>query len=91
MAAIPIVRARGIVKRFDDVIALAGIDLDVAPGQIHGLARRNGAEKTTPPGPLPGLAVATKGKLKILWRPAERALTGPVRRFSLSMRQRRRR
>ncbi len=31
------VRAGGITKRFGDVVALDGIDLDVAPGRIHGL------------------------------------------------------
>ncbi|HEX4657107.1 MAG TPA: hypothetical protein VH307_06960 [Streptosporangiaceae bacterium] len=30
------VRARGITKCFGDVIALDGVDLDVAPGSIHG-------------------------------------------------------
>jgi ABC-2 type transport system ATP-binding protein len=71
------VRARGIVKRFDDVIALDGIDLDVAPGQIHGLVGPNGAGKTTLLGLLLGLAVADEGQLEILGTPAGRALTGP--------------
>ncbi|MFF4756284.1 ABC transporter ATP-binding protein, partial [Streptomyces sp. NPDC002514] len=33
----PAVRARGIAKRFGEVVALDGVDLDVAQGQIHGL------------------------------------------------------
>jgi ABC-2 type transport system ATP-binding protein len=73
----PAARARGIVKRFDDVIALDGIDLDVAPGQIHGLVGPNGAGKTTLLGLLLGLAVADEGQLEILGTPAGRALTGP--------------
>lgn len=71
------VRARGIFKRFDEVIALDGIDLDVAPGQIHGLVGPNGAGKTTLLGLLLGLAVADAGELEIFGSPVGRALSGP--------------
>jgi ABC-type uncharacterized transport system ATPase subunit len=43
----PILELRGIAKRFDDCIALAGVDLAVARGTIHGLIGENGAGKTT--------------------------------------------
>jgi YVTN family beta-propeller protein len=39
------VRARGLTKFFGDVVALDGVDLDVAPGQIHGIVGPNGAGK----------------------------------------------
>jgi ABC-2 type transport system ATP-binding protein len=68
------VRARGITKEFGDVIALDGIDLDVAPGQIHGLVGPNGAGKTTLLGLLLGLAVADSGTLEVLGTPVGRAL-----------------
>ncbi|MEU6263138.1 ABC transporter ATP-binding protein [Saccharopolyspora shandongensis] len=71
------VRARGITKCFGDVVALDGIDLDVAQGQIHGLVGPNGAGKTTLLGLLLGLAVADSGTLEILGTPVGRALTGP--------------
>jgi ABC-2 type transport system ATP-binding protein len=71
------VRARGIVKRFGDVVALDGIDVDLARGQIHGLAGPNGAGKTTLLGLLLGLAVADGGRLEILGRPVGRALAAP--------------
>lgn len=60
------VRARGITKTFGDVIALDALDLDVTPGQIHGLVGPNGAGKTTLLGLLLGLAVADSGTLQIL-------------------------
>jgi ABC-2 type transport system ATP-binding protein len=63
------VRARGITKCFGDVVALDGIDLDVAPGRIHGLAGPNGAGKTTLLGLLLSLAVADEGRLDILGTP----------------------
>ena len=37
----------GLGKRFGDLWALRGLDLDVAPGQILGLLGHNGAGKTT--------------------------------------------
>ncbi|WP_327287434.1 ABC transporter ATP-binding protein [Streptomyces sp. NBC_01198] len=71
------VRARGITRYFGDVVALDGIDLDLARGQIHGLAGPNGAGKTTLLGLLLGLAVADSGELEILGTPVGRALAAP--------------
>jgi ABC-2 type transport system ATP-binding protein len=68
------VRARGIVKSFGEVVALDGVDLDVAGGQIHGLIGPNGAGKTTLLGLLLGLAVADSGHLEILGTPVGRTL-----------------
>ena len=72
----PAVRGRGIVKRFGDVVALDGVDLDVLPGQIHGLIGPNGAGKTTLLGLLLGLAVPDGGQLEVLGAPAGRVLSG---------------
>lgn len=71
------VRARGITKCFGDVVALDGVDLDVARGRIHGLVGPNGAGKTTLLGLLLGLAVADEGRLEILGTPLRRALAAP--------------
>ncbi|MFC0506622.1 ABC transporter ATP-binding protein [Micromonospora costi] len=71
------IRARGITKCFGDVVALDGIDLDVTPGQIHGLVGPNGAGKTTLLGLLLGLAAADSGRLEILGTPVARALAAP--------------
>src|SRR4051812_50182577 len=71
------VRARGIEKTFGDVVALDGVDLDVAGGQVHGLVGPNGAGKTTLLGLLLGLAVADGGELEILGRPVRRTLALP--------------
>jgi ABC-2 type transport system ATP-binding protein len=71
------VRARGITKCFGDVVALDGVDLEVARGQVHGLVGPNGAGKTTLLGLLLGLAVADGGRLDILGTPVGRALAAP--------------
>ncbi|MGH2753484.1 MAG: ATP-binding cassette domain-containing protein, partial [Actinomycetota bacterium] len=41
------VEARGLVKRYGDVLALDGLDLTVPQGTILGLLGPNGAGKTT--------------------------------------------
>jgi branched-chain amino acid transport system ATP-binding protein len=42
-----LLEARGLMKRFGGVIALDGLDLDVAPNEILGLIGPNGSGKTT--------------------------------------------
>ncbi len=44
---IPIVRARGIGKRFGGTVALDGVDLDVYPAEVHAVVGENGAGKST--------------------------------------------
>ncbi len=41
------VALRGVSKRFGGVVALAGIDLEIERGSIHGLVGENGAGKST--------------------------------------------
>jgi ABC-2 type transport system ATP-binding protein len=43
----PVIETRGLVKRYDDQLAVAGIDLVIGPGEIYGLVGPNGAGKTT--------------------------------------------
>lgn len=71
------VRARGITKSFGDVVALDGVDLDVAAGQVHGIVGPNGAGKTTLLGLLLGLLVADRGSLEVLGQPVGRSFAAP--------------
>ena len=43
----PAVRARGLTRRFGDLVAVDGVDLDVPEGQVVGLIGPDGAGKTT--------------------------------------------
>src|ERR1700748_105625 len=71
------VRARGISKSFGDVVALDGVDLEIAEGEVHGLVGPNGAGTTTLLALLLGLAVADGGDLEILGSPVRRSLALP--------------
>ncbi|PDP87669.1 ABC transporter ATP-binding protein [Glycomyces fuscus] len=55
------VRARGLTKRFGEVEAVRGVDLDVAPGELFGLLGPNGAGKSTLIGMLSTLVTPTSG------------------------------
>jgi len=60
-----IVRASGLVKRYDRTVAVAGLDLDVAEGEIFGLVGPNGAGKTTTLRILATLLVPDQGDAEI--------------------------
>ncbi len=58
----PVVETRGLVKRYDDDVAVAGIDLNVGAGEIFGLVGPNGAGKTTTMRILATLLAPTAGE-----------------------------
>jgi len=58
----PVIETRGLVKRYDDDLAVAGIDLLVGPGEIYGLVGPNGAGKTTTMRILATLLAPTAGE-----------------------------
>jgi ABC-2 type transport system ATP-binding protein len=65
------VRARQLVKRYGDVVALAGLDLDVDRGECFGMLGPNGAGKTTTVEIFEGLRSPDAGEVEILgdrWR-----------------------
>lgn len=56
---------RGITKRFGDLVANDGIDLDVRRGEIHALLGENGAGKTTVMRVAYGLSHADAGAIRV--------------------------
>jgi len=58
--------AKGLSKRFDDVVALDDIDLEIRPQSIVGLLGKNGSGKTTLLGQLMGLQLPTAGTSRTL-------------------------
>ena len=65
MTATPVVETRGLVKRYGDQLAVAGVDLLVGPGEIYGLVGPNGAGKTTTMKILATLLMPTSGEALI--------------------------
>jgi ABC-2 type transport system ATP-binding protein len=61
-----VVAVRGLVKRYGEVEALGGVDLDVRRGEIFGLLGPNGAGKTTLIGIVAGMVRATSGSVTVL-------------------------
>ncbi len=66
MAIEPVVQLRGLEKRYGGLCALAGVDLDIRPGEIFGLLGPNGAGKTTLISIVAGLVRATAGEARVL-------------------------
>ncbi|HEX7949530.1 MAG TPA: ABC transporter ATP-binding protein [Candidatus Limnocylindrales bacterium] len=63
-AALPI-STGGLTKRYGDLVAVDGLDLDVVPGEIFGLLGQNGAGKTTTILMLLGLTEPTAGWARV--------------------------
>ena len=64
----PALSCRGLHKRYGDVHAVAGVDLEVAPGECFGLLGPNGAGKTTTIEILEGLTKPDAGEVTVLGR-----------------------
>jgi ABC-2 type transport system ATP-binding protein len=62
----PAIEIRQVHKRYGAVEALAGIDLEVAPGEFFGLLGPNGAGKTTLINVLAGLTRADSGSVRVM-------------------------
>jgi ABC-2 type transport system ATP-binding protein len=60
--------ARGLVKRYGDIVAVAGVDLTVEPGDVFGYLGPNGAGKTTSLRMMLGLIRPTEGGAKLFGR-----------------------
>jgi ribose transport system ATP-binding protein len=65
----PRLRLSGIQKRFGATQALAGVDLAVAPGEVHALVGENGAGKSTLMKVLSGVHAPDAGTLELDGRP----------------------
>ena len=78
---------RNVVLSFGNVRAIDGLDLDVKPGQVHGLIGPNGSGKTTTLNVISGYYAASTGTLALgadalpAGRPEVRALRGIARTF----------
>ena len=64
----PPVRARGLVKRYKEVLAVDDVDLNVQTGDVYGFLGPNGAGKTTTLRMALGLITPTEGTVELFGR-----------------------
>jgi lipooligosaccharide transport system ATP-binding protein len=79
----PLITARGLVKRFGDVTAVDGIDVDVRVGEAFGFLGPNGAGKSSTMRMIGCVSTPTAGSLRILGMDAAR--DGPLIRARLGV------
>lgn len=72
------IEARGLTKRFGDVVAVDGLTFSVRPGEVTGFLGRNGAGKTTTLRMILGLERPTLGTVTVNGRPYA-GLAAPLR------------
>ncbi len=77
----PALSCRGLVKRYGEVVAVNGLDLEVRRGECFGMLGPNGAGKTTTVEILEGLLEPDAGEVSVLgeaWRGDGRALRSRI-------------
>src|SRR5882762_6278650 len=74
-SGLPVVQARGIVKRFGGLVANDHVDLQLMPSEVLALLGENGAGKTTLMNVLYGLTSADEGEVLLDGQPVQ--LNGP--------------
>src|SRR5437660_8965489 len=68
MAPPPPVEVRGLVKRYGELTAVAGVDVTVNAGDVYGYLGPNGAGKTTSLRMMLGLIRPTAGSVRLFGR-----------------------
>ena len=62
----PVIAARGLVKRYGDLVAVDDVSFEVEAGEVFGMLGPNGAGKTTTMEMLEGLRVPDAGTATVL-------------------------
>jgi lipooligosaccharide transport system ATP-binding protein len=79
----PVVRARGLEKRFGEFVAVAGVDFEIGPGECFGFLGPNGAGKTTTMKMIYGASPTGGGELSVLGLDVMRAPREVKRRLGV--------
>ncbi len=81
----PVVSMHGIVKRYGRLTAVDRVDLDLRPGELHGLVGENGAGKTTLMQVLAGVTTPDEGRIRIHGREQAVGSVAAANRLGISM------
>src|SRR4051794_26101216 len=79
-----VIKATGLTKRYDNVLAVDSIDFAALAGSTIGLLGGNGAGKTTTIAMLLGLLVPTSGRIEVLGFDMARDRFAALRRMNFS-------
>ena len=85
-----VLRGRGITRRWGGVVAVDGVSIDLARGEVHALIGTNGAGKTTLVNVLSGEVAPSAGTVELLgedvtrWPQPRRARAGLARSYQRS-------
>jgi len=77
------IEVQGLRKRYGDLVAVDGVSLEVAGGEILGLLGPNGAGKSTTIGCVSGLLTPTSGRVRILGHDVDTEAREARRRLGL--------
>jgi len=83
--AAPTVSLTGIVKRYGRLVALDGVDLELAPGRVHAVVGENGAGKSTLMQILAGHVTRDAGSIALDGRPVAIDDVAQAHRLGISM------
>jgi ABC-type multidrug transport system ATPase subunit len=75
-----VITTSGLTKRYSEVLAVDGLDLDVRRGEIYAFLGRNGAGKTTTIRMLLGLIRPTSGSVSMFGEPVGPGSVAVLRR-----------
>jgi ribose transport system ATP-binding protein len=79
----PVVSLKRCTKRFGGILAVNQVDLDIYPGEVHGLVGENGAGKSTLMRVLAGFHPDYEGQIYIQGKPAR--ITSPREAMGLGI------
>lgn len=86
-AAAPVLRLQGLVKRYGERLALAGLSMELPPGQRVALLGPNGAGKSTLFQVLTGLFVADEGEVEVAGRSLRHSAVAALRHIGVVFQQ----
>ncbi|HKX74354.1 MAG TPA: ABC transporter ATP-binding protein [Acidimicrobiia bacterium] len=78
-----VLEAKGLAKRFGDIIAVDGVGFTIAPAETYGLLGPNGAGKTTSISIIAGLLTADAGEVRIMGEEMSPKAVGPKAHIGL--------
>lgn len=82
---VPRLVARGITKRFGEVLANDGVDITVEAGEVHAVLGENGAGKSTLMKLIYGVHRADSGEVEVDGHPLELGSSGAARALGVGM------